>query len=1045
MLTGRNPRGRRISLAEITVFFLFLLVSSPALFSQPEQSSLVRSHTEQERLFRDGQYFRAFRNEAAESSSWSSSELLMKSEAAIYAGLRHYAFEELNELDAERVNDHYASEASLRLGWIALKEGRYGQARLYLNDAVAQSTFHKDGPQQVAGESLFWIGISHLMESGRGGYEQATQALRSSLENYPSNPRGDDALYYLGQLAEARTEYSSALSLYSDLLDRYPQSEYRVTTGVRRAQLLANDHRYDEALLQLKESETLWAWHKVGGTEASQRHSEQVDYELVLLRGEISIGKKDLPGAERAYLTLLYTLEGAYHRDGMIGLAETYRAAGQTDSALAIYQRIIEERVDDRPGMTAEYFRAVITLNNPDISDDDRTTSRGVLLMIAGDDNHIMSDQARLTLGDMAYRDGEYAEAARLSRNAVENAGSARIRARAHALLGASLMELEEYLPAANEFGQAQAVAADIPEIEMPERARLIEFASRQRGVAFFWGKNYRDAVESVEEYLHRDPDSAVVPSMTWLLGEAYFAAGEYDDAVRTMEGLVDRFPASSWADAAMYTAGWSHFRKKNFVAAQGAFARLVKAWPLSGYAAESQIRRADCFYLHKEFTKAAQMYAQVSGFNPTSEEQQYAAYQEAIATWQAGDTVTARRDFSLFVANNGSSSWADDALFMTGLIDYRSADYKGAITIMRSLLDTYTDSRLHARAYYTIGDAYYRMREFDNALAAYSIVTERYPESTYMKDAETGIVYVRAAQQRAMDQEQMGVLHVSEIDGRPSYEMELRRAQIFLDANRVDDAEEEYHAFIARNPQSRNLPAGYLGLAECALQRRDTLSAIDTLSSLVETYTEGSIVPMAALRLADLYLAGGDTSSAIGTLGMLRANFPETAAVTRALLQEVELLMATGEDDAARQLLHQGAMDLDTVSGHLTRSGAQILTQLAQLEVRAGLLDSARSRWYLLAERTDSVAARALLRIGDSYLQENDATAAVDAFGSLLKRFTDDRNVTAEGKLGLARGYELSGDVSRATELYNEVVESHKEDGYGKEASRRLGEMQKS
>ena len=198
-------------------------------------------------------------------------------------------------------------------------------------------------------------------------------------------------------------------------------------------------------------------------------------------------------------------------------------------------------------------------------------------------------------------------------------------------------------------------------------------------------------------------------------------------------------------------------------------------------------------------------------------------------------------------------------------------------------------------------------MREFDNALAAYSIVTERYPESTYMKDAETGIVYVRAALQKEMDNSQMDVLQVAEINGRPSYEMELRRAQIFLDANRIDDAEEEYRSFIKAYPQSRNLPAGYMGLAECAILRNDTLCAIDTLSSLVVNFTEGSIVPIGALRLADLYLGGGDTVSAIETLAGLRADFPETAAVTMALIREADLLLLTGQNGAAKDLLYSG------------------------------------------------------------------------------------------------------------------------------------------
>ncbi len=605
-------------------------------------------------------------------------------------------------------------------------------------------------------------------------------------------------------------------------------------------------------------------------------------------------------------------------------------------------------------------------------------------------------------------------------------------------------MELENYNEAASEFKLSRQVAAGIPEIEMPERAGLLDLASRLQGASLFWGKSYSEAIEVLESYLRHSPDSAFLPPMAWLLGETFYAAGLYDEAVRTMESVVEHYPSSPFADACLYTTGWAHFQKKNFIAAQGAFARLVKAYPLSNYAAESQIRRGDCFYLHKEFLKAAGMYAQVAGLNPTPAEQEYAAYQEAIATWQAGDTATARRDFSLFVANNGNSVWADDALFMTGLIDYRSSDYHGAIAVMRRLLDTYTDSRLHARAYYTIGDAYYRMREFDNALAAYSIVTERYPESTYMKDAETGIVYVQAAQQKQMDSEQMGVLRVAEIDGRPSYEMELRRAQIFVDANRIDDAEDEYRSFIERYPESRNLPAGFLGLAECALLRSDTIAAINTLSSLIETFTEGSIVPMAALRLTDLHLAEKDTVSAIETLSALRRNFPETAAVTTALLRETELLLATGKSGAARTLLHQGAMALDSVSGHHTRSGAQILTQLAALEAAAGRRDSARLRWGLLAEREDTVAAHALLKIGDSFMEEENSQDAINAYSNVVNRFSANPTMLTLGQMGLAKGYERAGEIEKATMLYQEIVERHKDDSFGKEASYRLGEIER-
>lgn len=1047
MLTGRNPRGRFLCsrIAGMAVLLLTPLLFSSVLFAQPNRASLTDTLRERERLFRGGEYFRAFSSDIEQPHSWSASERLIRSEAAIYAGLRHAAQRELETIVAERVNSEYDATAALRMGQIALRENNYGRARLYLNDAVVLNESGVAVLPSVTGEALFWIGISHLMESGRGGYEQAAGALEESLHNYPTNLRADDALYFLGQLAEARTEYDLALARYLDLFDRYPQSEYRVPAGVRRTQLLIVLHQYDQALKQLEESETLWAWHKAEHTETTQRYCEQADFELILLRGAISIGRKDLPGAERAYLTLLYTLDGAYRRDGMLGLAETYRAAGQVDSALAIYGRIVEERVDDPPGMAAEYFRAALQLARSQSQEEEGLAARGVLLMIAGDEEHIMRDQARLTLGDHAYRNGDYPNAARLSRTAAEKASNLEVRSRAEALLGSSLMELREYREAAAAFAGAASGAADVPEIEMPERDRVIELCTRLRGVALLWGGEYGDAVDAFGAYLKGSPDSAHVPTIMWLMGEASYSAGDYSAAVRTMEDLVEKYPASDRVEPALYTAGWAQLQRHDFAAAQSAFGRLVKAYPLSPFAAQSQIRRGDCFYLRKEFSKAAEMYAQVPSMQPTQEESAYATYQKGMSTWQAGDSATARKDFSLFVVNNSRSEWADDALFMTGLLDYRSGNDEGAIMVMRRLLEVYPDSRLHPRAYYTIGDAYYRMQKFDEALAAYSIVTERYPESTYMKDAETGIVFARAAQQKIMDQQQLGVVQVAEVEGRPSYEIELRRAQIFLDANRIEDAEEEYHLFINRYPESKNLPAGFLGLAECVLLRRDTAAAIDTLSNLVTRFSEGNVVPMASLRLTDLYLAKADTAGAIATLAHLRTTLPESAAVMTALIRESELLVGTGQGEAAKELLRSGAAGLDSLSGHLTRSGARILGMLAGLELADGERDSARLRWGRLAGRDDSVAVQALFSIGESYVAEENSDSAIACYSKLLERFSTDETVRTRGEMGLARGYELAEEFEKAATLYEGILARHKDDQFGKEASRRLGEIRKS
>ena len=74
------------------------------------------------------------------------------------------------------------------------------------------------------------------------------------------------------------------------------------------------------------------------------------------------------------------------------------------------------------------------------------------------------------------------------------------------------------------------------------------------------------------------------------------------------------------------------------------------------------------------------------------------------------------------------------------------------------------------------------------------------------------------------------------------------------------------------------------------------------------------------------------------------------------------------------------------------------------------------RVRWGLLAERQDSVAAEALLRIGGSLLDEENASDAIGIYSQLLERFPDDSLRVAAGQLGLAKGLERVGEVEKSS-----------------------------
>ena len=990
--------------------------------------------------FFQGEYFRAWDEPASVERSWSSYERLIRSESAIYAGLEYAALHELDLLLEESVQSEYRARGALRKGLIELKRGEHVAARLTLNNAVDRETDDR-ARRMIAGEALFWIGASHLMESGRSAYGQAREIFEECASEHPTSPRADDALYYIGQIAEAEEEYEDALAHYRRLLDTYPQSDYRIAASVRRIQLQNRLRRFDDAFRELDQLETLWSWYVKGGSGGSQRFAEEVDLELVLLRGDISIGRGDLSGAERAWLTLLYKFDGGYQRVGMIGLAETYRVAGMIDSALSLYDRLIIDG-DDRIARQAEFFRALALATGPGRGESDRERGNGELKDIYGDDLHPMRENAALALADICYRSGEYREAVEYTGSVLASGEDRRLRARAGLIGGAALIRLDRPTEGVSLLVSLRSDVASVPPREMPEAERVLETALRLEGIGRLRSGDPDGAIAAFGRYLKSARDSVRFPEVVRMQAEAEMLAGRREDGVARLEELVATWPTSDLVEEALYRIGWSHFRNGDLKRAEGAFARLVKAWPLSRYAAESQLRRGDCFYLNRQFTQAAALYGEVTSLNPTQEEGEYAAYQGGMASWLGGDSVAARSGFELFAADYPTSDYADDALFMSGLIDFRAGDYLSAVNVMRRLLDTWEESRLQARAYYTIADAYYRLGRFDEAVAAYSIVTERYPESTYMADAEAGIVYARAAKEKVSDQARLGAVQVSDVSGRPAWEIELRRAEIFLEASRFEEAEFEYRNFIDTYPESENLPAAWLGLAQVELARFDTAAAIDTLSSMLQRFSGGHVLPMAALRLADLQVGLGDTAAAVMTLAQVRERFPESAALAVALIREAELLGLTGDQQKAIEVLRYGAGRLDTVTGVRTRSGGVILAELARLEVEQGEIESARERWNLLGVRGDSLGAEALIQLAGSLQNEGRIDEARRTWERADSIHGEDPLFAPRISLGRGRALELAGEAEAAEEIYRDIITRRKDDHFAVEAKNRLEEM---
>jgi outer membrane protein assembly factor BamD len=126
--------------------------------------------------------------------------------------------------------------------------------------------------------------------------------------------------------------------------------------------------------------------------------------------------------------------------------------------------------------------------------------------------------------------------------------------------------------------------------------------------------------------------------------------------------------------------------------------------------------------------------------------------YNQGLANVQAGQLTEASRKFNAIDKQHPYSEYARKAMVMRAFTDYRQGQYSEAINTANRYLSLYPNDEDAAYAQYIVGLAYYRQipevtrdqRTSARAIAAFTEVIERYPESEYVQDSQAKLRYAR-------------------------------------------------------------------------------------------------------------------------------------------------------------------------------------------------------------------------------------------------------------------------------------------------------------
>ncbi len=200
--------------------------------------------------------------------------------------------------------------------------------------------------------------------------------------------------------------------------------------------------------------------------------------------------------------------------------------------------------------------------------------------------------------------------------------------------------------------------------------------------------------------------------------------------------------------------------------------------------------------------------------------------YNQGLANLQSGNLTEAGRKFQSIDRQHPYSEYARRAMVMNAFVNYRQGQYPEAINAASRYLNLYPGDQDAAYAQYIVGLAYFRQipdvtrdqRTSARAIAAFTEVVERYPESEYVEDSQTKLRFAR--------------------DQLAGKEMQIGR----------------YY-----------------------LERKEYVAAANRFRLVVEQYPNTRQVEEALARLVETYYAMGLTSEAQTAAAVLGHNFPDS------------------------------------------------------------------------------------------------------------------------------------------------------------------------
>ncbi|MCX7886759.1 MAG: tetratricopeptide repeat protein [Verrucomicrobiae bacterium] len=629
-----------------------------------------------------------------------------------------------------------------------------------------------------------------------GKWRAAVEALSAALKRWPD--RMPDALRFW--LAEAWTrggKYAEAEPLYREVVEKFPQSEYRAAAwyGLAFAQFKLG--RFDVARGTLEQ---------FAQNAAGSGGKIRVSAEAELLQGQVELARGQLDSAEGMFRVLIERApDSRVAFEARRWLAESLARRGQFDAAAvelgaitAAYSAKPNQPVE--PGLAAEAWYQLGWVRWQQQQFEASAAAFLQALNLAGGTG--LRRNALLKLGEACARAGKIAEAVARMREFLKNYPQDELAEQVQVTIADLLYSQQDWHAALAEYAQFVAQHPKSPHRaracanagwcawrtgQLAEAAKFFEQAAgllkdpaaaaealfKLADIQFALGQftnavtSYRRLLEnhpaapsldraffqlgqaqlrigdrrgasaSFAELVRRFPNSPLAPEAQFLVGQTAVMLGQEEAARAAFSATVTNYQGTSWGKDAALAIGESYERQENYNMALSSYGALIANGPGTEWAQRALYRRGYCLARIGQAEQTLKEFTEFLAKHPSARLAPEMQFWVASYHLEKKDYLKAQEQFQALARNYPGSPLADAAQYYAGRTAYLRQDYKGAIELFEGVLKMFSNSVWCADARFGQGDALSELGQFADALTVFENLTKQFPNHPLAVEAE--------------------------------------------------------------------------------------------------------------------------------------------------------------------------------------------------------------------------------------------------------------------------------------------------------------------